>query len=1712
MYKSKLSKVIVSLLRRIAGVTRSGAKRLMRAMLQALMAMGRRARLPVAGFVLPTVTMVLLVVILLTVAIVFRSFDRANIARNVRVNQQVLAAATPALDRAKAKIQFMLYEDPQRPTSTPSDREMYRMMATYPPNPSATDPDLYTFGEEERLKVNLRGATLADPKVTETGFNLETSKSINTAWRYPVDTNNDGKFDTFTLYGILFRSPERNNTLGDPNLGEFKTARGQLDARTPPMSGKALNPNCVQGGGTVASLVGDSGWYKIDGKLKKSFFVYTVNVPIKQEDIANVSNPSKYLPFTGTPSISALEYQQDQSRVPLANNAVVYEDDLDISPGLALNLNGRIFTNSNFLVTSLGTANDVKLYQVSSEDSCFYEQENSKIVVAGNVVNGWSGDNKKRNAVQVHLFKKLGSVGGRSGTMVTAAKTIQNPSPAAESTSQESLKVLYNNEEYADRLSLLVATQMGPPIPPNNVPEQDFLNSDPFLVQRRPKATQTREQALREYFKQMLRKVPFAEVGPPGVGATQLKASDTYGPTPPKTSPLEGTQDTLRPLDTIKWSIPDAATTGIALTPGQLKETPKIEGSTLETEQELGDRVDVGNNLPAQRWENGKFTSGTYAPTGRKPKVTKLADVGATDRGGFWEGAAAETPKNPLDGIGGLRVITSAGVYERINSFLPPPTWIKPSDGTLLGNGAADTYDDPTTLATEKYPVVWPDTMPMSPLGVGSLVYDNAVGLPYVNTNWKTLSATPPALGTFIPPGGLTPTGLTAGVATIIEPTPIKYAKGDLRMRATAVYHYVKGGYDPTVKPLDFSKIEPFACVSSYYDPSTASTAKNLSTLPDVSGQNLTLNPPELGTPGDQVGSNNGIVYGKPADRRQAVAVLGADGLLSTTPNDLGTQANYVFPDGRFANEPLRKALLKVPGERKLAERAAIDSTMCALKILAAPTTDFSTDIPNGAIQEVAFLNAREIKAIDRDDWTTPFVNEAFTLSSPFAPPAPVKLTAELTGNYNQPLEEREPLEIRATKIDLNLLRGKSVGGEPLLPYSGIIYASRDDALPDRSFRIAAASILGGIDEDRSATVSSTDSLIDPTRKPNGILLVNGKELARVPPLPPTVANVVREKGLTLASNLPVYIKGDFNVHTQEEFGVPKVPPVAFDWSKFYDRTAADLNKNFACRPNDPRLSGCTTGDAWRPANVLADSVTLFSDNYRFGFRNEGDFDLRNNAGAAAVLLRKQQGFYNNNFVTNGLTSGAFSATGGTLVRTGGTTVTDIDYANANAPRSSYFNNFVTPVQRRGKFPEYVMEVCTKLPVSACTDADWFVDPLASPQLTTATAGAAYLPPTDLTSKFKAGSTVDPPVPALQRFPRRVAFSRVTFPQLETPPAPQPLGITNRTTVIPGTGTAQDNSLWFATTATSGINTVTYGSEQFPYVFNQARVDGSGVVLPLLAAASSPPWLNGLPPSPNNGSQPLLMPVLQIQTMIAGSQANSSTLPSGTPLVAGTGWMPQAPATGATFNLIMGANDTPSRTMSLSVGDFNGGLQNLPRFLENWRPGGTFANTNIQGAFIQFDRSKYSTAPYTPILDPDSPQQQGDQPSILRSLFDKPPALAPSFAQATPASYAGGALEPSYRTANGAVKNNTAGRVPFFFPPGRNWGFDVGLLSQPPDLFTQKFTTPPSRPSPDEYFREVPRNDEWVKALMCSQLAGGTNANATSSRPPGTFQTGGCPT
>jgi hypothetical protein len=233
------------------------------------------------------------------------------------------------------------------------------------------------------------------------------------------------------------------------------------------------------------------------------------------------------------------------------------------------------------------------------------------------------------------------------------------------------------------------------------------------------------------------------------------------------------------------------------------------------------------------------------------------------------------------------------------------------------------------------------------------------------------------------------------------------------------------------------------------------------------------------------------------------------------------------------------------------------------------------------------------------------------------------------------------------------------------------------------------------------------------------------------------------------------------------------------------------------------------------------------------------------------------------------------------------------------------------------------------------------------------------------------------------------------------------------------------------------------------------------------------------------------MPVVQLQIVTAATPGQAI----GTGGAQTTGWMPQAVGNGTTFNLIVGAGDTPSRTLNAANGDFNGGLQNLPRFLEIWSnsTAGTSIVNNIKGSFIQQNRSAFSTAPYLPILPPNLPTNAVER---LAPLFAEAPNAN---AQPTPL---GGSLPLTQYTIQGF-------RIPYFTPPTRNWGFDVGLLSQPPDLFTQRFTIPSTKTQPAEYFREVGRDDEWVKTLMCGRVAPdmGPNANRTA-----TSLRSGCPT
>jgi hypothetical protein len=1349
------------------------------------------------------------------------------------------------------------------------------------------------------------------------------------------------------------------------------------------------------------------------------------------------------------------------------------------------------------------------------------------MTVGGNVTVGSLSPGRSVNAPTVDLFKEEDT---------PEATPFNTPS-----VTNTAIQTAYNSQAYAQRIDKLVQDGLQDGTLPSIVTEVASVIGSP-----------EQRKALETYFKDRTRRVPFAEVAQNGDALAGAGGLADVG-------------DRMRPQD--NWIYPTNLSNGAEENSLSLDKNapPATNPDNLGPDEErLGDRMLVGNGLPAEWWnpDTGRFVNfydkeelkvdgssgGTTRwsdNTGERTRSTQfvpLADLGDTDRDGFWEKKAAETPKQPLDGVGGLRVVTGAGIYDPTPRGSPPnPKVLLPrpnltdlitDDYSTIENESA--LDDPATLALEGFTVALPDSMPMWEDTDADGVPDDP------NDNDQDL-------------------------------------RGDLIMRATAVYHYKHSEYPDPQPPLTLDPStpdqKPIACVSSYYNPSTKITAANRRGLP--------WNPDPDGVEGL---SNNGITYGVPAEAENPSSIATGsqnnDGVFDspvperpTAGGDLRAmlnyQANLIYPNGRFVNEPLRAALKRLDASEKLtlSNQSALASAVCALNILNGISPD-PIVIPHGAIYETAFLDPRQVKAIETEAPSTNFSNPR-----------------TITTDYDLSLVEHQPLEIRATVLDLDKLRKNPSGGvtgtsvvtadEFLLPNSGIIYATRDDALPDLSApgdnTTPPTAPPGDINEAnrRMATRrlnSPVDFSLDPTRRPNGIMLTNGSVLARE-----NDNNVYKqeEKGLILVSNLPVYVKAaatnGFNLHQNagslgtilEEFQAGQTLAGYGNWTdaQFYENRE-NAEPLFACRRDQPGLPLCDPGDLWRSATVLADSVTLLSNNFREGFREEGDYDLRKNVDNLANNLRfggfdwdgnglievsttvdetstsvgfdvngdgdaddtsvpeteitgydwdgdgrignltnnllneadvgfdlngkdsdsngtydddpgvsetevtitaarKLNGFFDNNYLTS--TEWFDTSTGYPK---------DFDTTVADRQGSSYVNNFVTPIQRRVRnFPEYVMEICRKPLVAQCQPNDWVVNiggaadskasaiPVGTP--VAALLGSASTP--------GAGTTASLPDRLEDRhYPRRVAFLRDIATTPPTPPTnklilganntPTVLGINaagNVQTYALGNGiSSQRNApprsglaLWFKTTG-NPANLAANPIDLTRGIADNANIESR----PLF-------YTKALVPG-GTTQQPLLVPILQLHTPTA-----KPSDPGGAASESGDGrsesWM-QKPEATTTFNLVIASGDTPARAAAGTIpAEFNGGMPNFPGFLEDW--GDTNIAARISGSFIQYKRSAYATAPYQHMLDITSSRE-------------------PVFGY--------------LRNAN--LPQSSGGTSAYYVAPKREWGFDVGLLSQLPDLFSQRITTP-SPGEPNRFYRELSRDDDWVKTLLCSgvQTAGG---------------------
>jgi hypothetical protein len=145
-------------------------------------------------------------------------------------------------------------------------------------------------------------------------------------------------------------------------------------------------------------------------------------------------------------------------------------------------------------------------------------------------------------------------------------------------------------------------------------------------------------------------------------------------------------------------------------------------------------------------------------------------------------------------------------------------------------------------------------------------------------------------------------------------------------------------------------------------------------------------------------------------------------------------------------------------------------------------------------------------------------------------------------------------------------------------------------------------------------------------------------------------------------------------------------------------------------------------------------------------------------------------------------------------------------------------------------------------------------------------------------------------------------------------------------------------------------------------------------------------------------------------------------------------------------------------TAAYPTGETGGGLANFVRFLENWQN----VPVKIAGGFIQNTKSRFATAPFSTT----GPLVNGY--SDIKTVFMNP---------ALPSSTGLSAYQLFYQSGTGQ-------QIPYYSPPIRLWGYDVGLLTQQPDRFAERFAVP--IPGSNEFFREISGDDPWVQTLLCA--------------------------
>ncbi|ELR97278.1 hormogonium polysaccharide biosynthesis protein HpsA [Gloeocapsa sp. PCC 73106] len=1239
-----------------------------------------------SGFLLPMVSVLLVVFSLVVAAVLLQSVNRTTEVGAKRNEQIVYNSGTLAIDRSKSKIEYLFNGDPRWPRGLPSDDVIEYMLLNGDPNPDPNDPETIAPHDLDDSTAEIDDPyTLGD----ETRLDIDGDGRPDNAWTFEVEGDTGVERVAYALLTRVRGAGANSNVT--VNSSDDSKARNLVIRNGPINMTEPNDTSCIE------SINSDEGWETItNATVRRAFHTYVVVV--KDQGTQR--------------SVSTLEMQQDRE-VDKGNKwGAWFRNDLEIFPGPDFRWNGAVHTEGNLII---GDSNTFSSYLISSSDSCLYARQNSEITIGGNsdettppflgqLIRGSLKTNSYAGSFRMDTHGASGPqdtfVVNDGGGGSNHIDSVRNGSPLPANLSLDPVALWTTN----DNISRSAAS----PPDENNSNIRDTAWKDRPLVQEG--------------------RVFNSSSQPPYVDDT-YRADNRYGPKPRYTQLIGlnqkiGTGIISGDLNSLTLLYENESRPDNSGLDGYWERRARGEGLSIT----VGQRLELGNtngwggvNDPLYPPQQGVCT-GTRCHEQRQWRTMRdnLAAVQSTvvyhnDRTGsentpvpgrFPLACLASTAHpgtrtaNDNNNLSGTGTITNANTFARtadnilITDFFTgngTNGWEFNGPGNESDNFIfANRFESETPLrialtnlayfagdpfggfparqdsndgnnGNDVLPAAGPVVHPYPTMSMWGDFSDlrrameriNGEGLDYRALSMSDQSTVQTAACTLgmlaYNVNNVTSYDYAANSAEIVQ---LAIALREPTTVTGSVPQYIQTRLDDTSLAYDPADIRPEDYIAALtatgtrrarrYDTSGNPTGpQNARTNAQLAAVARSIYWKEQLTRDRRFGFNDYISpnYVSGASVQNGWSDPTLPRLVRFNPEDNGyfgmTVSSTTAEDIRAIAQALTPGGVKFPALFYIFPRfdhnhnaSTSTDTVNVVQPTSEPYIDDATDYVSRTNQGLTYRTVNPFDIIltprERTAWQIPSststTNRVNFIRDNTVTIAPAFLDK---GMFNG----REMMSVRTMDIDLDLLRNNSYANERWLPYSGIVYAFREDAVREDEIArpTAAGATFAGCD--RAAEILSNncrmnavgatpqdppvndqnwvsskpvDFYADPDRRPYGFRLRKGGDLRRVP-APPSQFNL---RGLSFISDNPVYVFGDsqiggdyvFNGHLNASSGgrIEEFTQLLSDtWGNFYSRST--INENFA-----------REGDSWRPAEVIADAITIVSNNFVDGSMAEG--------------------------------------------------------------------------------------------------------------------------------------------------------------------------------------------------------------------------------------------------------------------------------------------------------------------------------------------------------------------------------------------------------------------------------------------------------------------------------------------------------------------------